>query len=186
MNNNKINNKMDPINYETTKKQFVEGYKMYSNNEDLSEFISSVVIPNFEPLACDLEELVELIKVQTDSSIQVLDYLELIFNSKLYDSYLTTNKLEQINNYSHYVVILIEFTKYQQYQIIKQTLESIESKQDEKTFIQELLMKATTERSQYCLDKMKHVYNDLKTNHKSNEDSLIACDELLNAHNITL
>lgn len=177
---------MNPINYETTKKHFVEGYKMYSNNEDLSEFISTVIIPNFEPLACDLEELVELIKVQTDSSIQVLDYLELIFNSKLYDSYLTINKLEQTNNYSHYLVILIEFIKYQQYQNIKQTLETIESKQDDKTFIQELLMKATDERSQYCLDKMKQVYGDLKDNHSSNENCLMACDELLCSNNINL
>jgi hypothetical protein len=174
------------------KNEFVEGYKKYQNSEDLSLLVDSVVIPYFEPLACDLEELVDLIKSQTDESIQVLDYLELVFDSKLYDSYLDTINLKSVtnssDNYSHYLVILIEFTKYQQYQDIKQKLTSIENNQkdQDKTFIQDLLMKATEERSQYCLDKMKKVHMDLITNHTSCYNSITACDELLNSNNINL
>ena len=180
---------MDLVNYNIAKNMFIQGYKTYQTTEDLSEFVSSVIIPYFEPLACDLEELVDIIKSQSDNSIQVLDYLELIFNSNLYDSYLYTNKSNQQNqqsdNYAHYLVILIEFTKYQQYQDIKQKLETIETKQ-EKTFIQDLLMKATVERSQTCLDKMKQIYLDLLTNYTGFVNSITACNELLNANNINL
>jgi hypothetical protein len=179
---------MNPTNYEIAKNMFIEGYKTYQTTEDLSEFISRIVIPFFELLACDLEELVNTIKTQTDSPIQVLDYLEIIFNSKLYDSYLYANDSKVSDNYSHYLVILIEFTKYQQYQDIKHQLESIESKQEltDKTFIQDLLMKATIERSQYCLDKMKQVYLDLVSNHSFCYNSITACDELFNANNLDI
>jgi hypothetical protein len=183
---------MNPANYEMAKTMFVEGYKTYQTTEDIGEFISRVVIPYFEPLVCDLEELVDIIKTQTDSPIQVLDYLEVIFNSKLYDIYLGVNnskeKLNNKDNYSHYLVILIEFTKYQEYQDIKGKLENIESKQEsnDKTFIQDLLMKATIERSQYCLDKMKLVYSELINDFSSYNNSIMACDELLNANNLNL
>ena len=183
---------MNPANYEMAKTMFVEGYKTYQTTEDMGEFISRVVIPYFEPLACDLEELVDIIKTQTDSPIQVLDYLEVIFNSKLYDSYLYANTKNEIlkssDNYAHYLVILIEFTKYQEYQEIKDKLETIESKQEsnDKTFIQDLLMKATIERSQYCFDKMKQVYSDLMNNFSSYNNSITACNELFNANNINL
>ncbi len=185
---------MNPTNYEMAKSMFIEGYKTYQSIEDIGEFISKVIIPYFEPLACDLEELIKIIKTQTDNPNQVLDYLELIFNSKLYDSYLYANNTANNNllrphdNYTHYLVILIEFTKYQEYHKIKDKLESIESKQEteNKTFIQDLLMKATIERSQYCFDKIKMVYLDLINNFSSYNNSIIACKELFNANNINI
>lgn len=183
---------MNPVNYEMAKTMFIEGYETYKTNEDIGEYISRVVIPYFEPLACDLEELVDIIKTNTDSPIQVLDYLEVIFNSKLYDSYFYTNSkndlLKSYDNYYHYLVILIEFTKYQQYQDIRKTLETIESTHqvDDKTFIQDLLMKATIERSQNCLDKMKLIYTDLLNKFSSNNNSITACNELFSANNINL
>lgn len=183
---------MNPANYEMAKTMFVEGYKTYQTAEDIGEFISGIIIPYFEPIACDLEELVDTIKTQTDSPIQVLDYLEVIFNSKLYDSYLYANNknesLRTSDNYAHYLVILIEFTKYQEYQEIREKLHTIESKQDsnDKSFIQDLLIKATEERSQYCLDKMKQIYKDLIDNFSSYNNSITACNELFGANNINL
>lgn len=171
---------MKPENYLMAKQLFIDQYNNYDKLDDIGEFVHNVVIPYFDLLACDLEEIISTIKSQTESPIQVLDYIELIFNSKLYDSYLTN-----VSNYSHYLVILVEFIKYLNYKEIKSFLENIESK-EEKPFIQEVLMKATEERSQYCMDKIKQVYQDLVNNYSNYTFSILACDELFEANNINI
>jgi hypothetical protein len=179
---------MNPENYEMAKTMFIEGYEGYETIEDIGEFISRIIIPYFKLFACDLEELVNIIKTKTDSPNEVLGYLEVIFNSKLYDSYLYANNSQLFDNYSYYLIILIEFTKYQQYQNIKEKLEIIETahSSDDKNCIQDILMKATIERSQHCLDKMKVIYTELLNKFSLNTNSIIACNELFNANNIKL
>jgi hypothetical protein len=190
---------MNPENYEIAKNMFIEGYQTYEENEEIEEYTHRVIIPYFELFARDLENLVNIIKNKDDSTLQIIDYLEVIFNSKLYDFYLFINNennlLKSPNNYSHYLIILIEFIKYKQYQYISKTLESlepiepiepIESSQipNDKNFIQYLLTKATIEKSQNCLYKMKLIYTELLNNFSSNINSINACNKLLNANNI--
>ena len=74
------------------KNKFINGYDKYLQSNDISEFIHGVVIPNFDIIACDLEELIDNINEKTDNKNQVIDYVELIFNSKLYDSMLEVLK----------------------------------------------------------------------------------------------
>ena len=75
-----FSNKMNPENYEMAKTMFIEGYEGYETIEDIGEFISRIIIPYFKLFACDLEELVNIIKTKTDSPNEVLGYLEVIFN----------------------------------------------------------------------------------------------------------
>ena len=96
---------------EDIRKQFINGYNKYLESDDLSNLVLLVVIPNFELLACELEYLINDINETTENKIQVLDYIELIFNSKLYDSILEVLKISE-ENYTHYLIILIEFIKY--------------------------------------------------------------------------
>jgi hypothetical protein len=181
---------MITINYELAREEFINGYIQYEKTNDVSQLVQNVVIPYFEPLACDLEELIDEISSKFNNPKQVIDFIELIFNSKLYDSYLLGigKKYVSENNYIHYLIILIEFIKYEQYQKIKNTLNQLELSQNEKdkTIIQEVLMKATDERSQYCLDKIKSTYQDLKINYSNCVNSILAADSLISSNNLSI
>lgn len=180
---------MNLLNYKIIKTEFINNYKTYQTTDNIAEFISRVVIPYFEPLACDLKELVDSIKNQTDNSIQVIDYLEVIFNSKLYDSFIYANTnndtTKTTDNYIHYLIILIEFTKYQEYQEIEGKLKTIQYSNNN-TFLQDLLIDEIIKKSQYSLDKIKQVYKDLIDNFSCYNNSITACNELLGANNIKI
>ena len=184
---------MNPELYEKAKKDFINGYQQYLVSEDVSSLVQNVVIPYFEPLACDLEDLIDEIFNNNEQSNQTLDYIELIFNTKLYDSILlvmknvfTNNSNQNIYNYSytHYLIILIEFIKYQKYLIIKQALERINNNSSN-SIIQDVLDKATTERAQYCLDKIKSTYLDLVTNYKQLTNCINVTNQLIDENNLT-
>ncbi len=177
-------------NNEVVKKQFVDGYNKYLESDDISEFVFNIVIPNFEMLACDLEELIDQINETTDNKNQVIDYIELIFNSKLYDSILDVLKTQTVNeeSYTHYLIILIEFVKWEKYQKIKANLLNYgpESATDKQVIIFDVLNQATDERSNYCLEKMRSTYNDLITNFSKFTNCINACENLFESNNIKL
>lgn len=177
---------MEIKNFDSAKKHFVSSFQNYES-QDLSELINHVVIPYFEQFACDLEELVDIIKQENSNTVQVLDYIELVFNSKIYDSYLEVVNFDSYSddNYSYYLVILIEFTKYQQYLNIKNNLQQIETnKPDDKLFIQDLLMTATNEKLENCLNKIKKYYLELQNT--TYDKSKFACVELFTANNLEI
>jgi len=196
---------------ENIKSQFVNGYKKYLESDDLSELIVNIIIPNFEIFACDLEDLINQINESNDNKNQVIDYIELIFNSKLYDSMLCvlkiqtkyTNQEELIahsSSYIHYLIILIEFVKWERYQQIKANLsnydkadEPNESDETDKTdkptkpsIIFDVLNQATDERSNYCLEKIKSTYNDLVKNYPKFTNCISACENLFETNNLKL
>ena len=190
---------------ENIKSQFVNGYKKYLESDDLSELIVNIIIPNFEIFACDLEELINQINESNDNKNQVIDYIELIFNSKLYDSMLDVLKLQtkytnqeellaHSSSYIHYLIILIEFVKWEKYQQIKANLSNY-NKADEPTeptdpnnqaIIFDVLNQATDERSNYCLEKIKSTYNDLVKNYPKFTNCIGACENLLETNNLKL
>jgi hypothetical protein len=167
------------------KKQFIDGYQKYLDSDELLEIVKSVVIPNFEIIACELEYLIDDINETTDNKNQVLDYIEMIFNSKLYDSILDIHKKSNEEHYLHYLIILIEFIKYEKYQNIKNTLSNFCST-DKKPIIFDTLHLATDERANYCLDKIRSTFNDLVKNYPNFMNSIDACKNLLESNNIKL
>jgi hypothetical protein len=170
---------------ENVKKQFVDGYNNYLKSDDLSEFVSSIIIPNFELLACELEYLINDINEIAENKNQVLDYIELIFNSKLYNSILDVLKSSKEEYYTHYLIILIEFIKYEKYQKIKTNLSNYEGS-DKQTIILDVLNQATNERSNYCLDKIRSTYNDLVTNNPKFTNCIEACENLFESNKLKL
>ena len=170
---------------ENVKKQFIDGYNKYLESFDLSDFISSIIIPNFELLACELEELIDDINETFENKNQVLDYIELIFNSKLYDCILDVFKLTEEENYIHYLIILIEFVKWEKYQKIKISLSNYDGS-DKKPILLDVLNQATDERSQYCLDKMRSTYNNLITNYPKFTNCIDACKNLFESNKLKL
>jgi hypothetical protein len=147
-------------------------------------------------LACDLEELIDKINESYDNKNQVIDYVELIFNSKLYDSILevfknkTTQNIQTTqqsnnNSYIHYLIILIEFVKWEKYQKIKTNLSNYEGL-DKKIIIFDVLNQATDERSNYCLEKIRSTYNDLVTNYSQFTNCIDACKNLFESNNLKL
>ncbi len=174
--------------YEKAKLDFVNGYKQYLLSDDVSELVTNVVIPNFEPFACDLDELINEIFNNNENSNQTLDYIELIFNTKLYDSVLSimTQHTNPQFNYIHYFIILIEFVKYKKYLLIENALERIHSNSDDKSSIlEDVLTKATNERKQYCLDKIKSTYLDLVTNYSHYENCISVTNDFMQTNNLT-
>ncbi len=172
-------------NNEDIKKHFVDGYKKYLESDDVSILVSSIIIPNFELFACELEYLIDDINETTDNKYQVLDYIELIFNSKLYDSILDVLNKTLEEHYIHYLIILIEFVKYEKYQNIKKSLLNY-STSDKKPIILDTLNLATDERSTYCLDKIRLTYNDLVKNYSNFVNCIDACKNLFESNNIKL
>lgn len=176
---------MSVENYnEDIRKQFINGYNKYLESDDLSNLVLSVVIPNFELLACELEYLINDINETTENKIQVLDYIELIFNSKLYDSILEVLKTSE-EHYTHYLIILIEFIKYEKYQNIKKSLLNY-STSDKQPIILDTLNLATDEKSTYCLDKMRLIFNDLVKKYPNFVNCIDACKNLFESNNIKL
>ena len=167
------------------RKQFIDGYNKYLESDDLSELVKIVVIPNFEIIACELEYLIDDINETTENKIQVLDYIELIFNSKLYDSILEVHKKSNEEHFIHYLIILIEFIKYEKYQNIKNSLSNY-CTTDKKPIILDTLNLATDERANYCLDKMRSTFNDLVKNYPKFMNSIDACKNLFESNNIKL
>lgn len=169
------------------KKQFIQCYSKYLESDDLSDFVYSTIIPNFEMLACDLEELINEINESNDNKNQVIDYIELIFNSKLYNSILEVLKTQDIKeeSYTHYLIILIEFVKWEKYQQIKANLSNYNGS-DKQVIIFDVLNQATDERSNYCLEKIRSTYNDLVTNYTKFTNCIDACENLFESNNLKL
>lgn len=184
------------------KSKFVNGYDQYLNSNDISDFIHNIVIPNFDIIACDLEELIDSINQTTENKNQVIDYIELIFNSKLYDSILEVLKENnEKESFVHYLIILIEFVKWEKYQKIKSNLSNYNTNYESNTnpdsnpdlnpdnkqvIIFDVLNKATDERAQYCMDKIRSTYKDLITNYSNYANCIDVCENLLESNNINL
>lgn len=170
---------------ENIRNQFINYYNKYLESDDLSDFVSLIVIPNFELLACDLEHLIDDINETTENKNQVLDYIELIFNSKLYDSILEVLNTTSEEHFIHYLIILIEFVKYERYQNIKNSLSNY-CTTDKQPIILDTLNLATDERANYCLDKMRSIFNDLVKNYPNFLNCIDACKNLFESNNVKL
>lgn len=173
--------------FEQAKVSFVNGYEQYQQTNDVNETIINSVIPYFESLCCDLEELLVTITEKYGDGIQVLDYVELIFNPKLYNTLLEINQAEQIDpstNYTHYVIILAECVKLKRYEQIKQKLLEIGVNDIGKTILHDTLTSATNERIEITIERIKTIYTDL-INNSLLVNSKSGCDELLKTHNLS-
>ncbi len=187
---------MDMELYQKARTEFVNGFKNYLVSDDVSELVLNVVIPYFEPLACDLDDIIDEIFNNNEQSQQTLDYIELVFNSKLYDSLIAVVKEHSNNsnlNYTHYLIILVEFVKYKKYLIIENALKRIhdnndnennESTNNKSSILEDVLAKATQERKQYCLDKIKSTYTDLVDNYPQFTSCINVSTDLVHDNNL--
>ena len=173
--------------FEEAKVNFVNGYEQYQRTKDVSETIINSVIPYFETLCCDLEELLVSITEKFGDGIQVLDYVELIFNPKLYNTILEFIQIEEVDpatNYTHYVIILAECVKLERYRQIKEKLLNIGDNDIGKTILHDALTTATNERIEITIERIKSIYMDL-INNSMLVNSKSGCDELLKTHNLS-
>jgi hypothetical protein len=77
---------------------------------------------------------------------------------------------------------LIELTKLEHYREIKQKLNNLTLNV---SILQDSLLKATDERVQYCVDKIKATYKDLTINYQECINCIFACDELFNNNDLS-
>lgn len=171
-------------NYEKMKINFINEYANYKKDDNITNIIQSI-IPYFELFACDLDELINEINIKYKIDIESLDYIESIFNPILYQIIFS-----QITNHNdncfHYLIILIEFSKYENYLKIKDKLKLIcENNKIESSIFYDGLNKATDEKLEDCINKITSTYTDLMTNFKHFKLSQIACEQLLLTNKIT-
>lgn len=177
-------------NYKELMEQYNTIIKEYETCDDVSELISNNIIPYFELFICDLENIIDTINNKTNNLKLILNFIELIFNFILYDTYLSMCKANANNNFTHYLIILAEFTKYEQYQKIVNSIKDLstdtfvkygisENENDQKELLDITNIKITR-----CLEKIKNTYSDLVTNFSTYENCKEACFELLSANNL--
>ena len=182
--------------YENVRKQVIEGCKTFQKTNDVSDMVQKLIIPNFEPLACDLDEIISEIITSENNESCVLQYIELLFSSSLYNSFIEIIKMskKEKENFVHCLIILTELTKYRRYEEIKFNLERLLTNKNEdaenktpfeKTVLYDTLMKGSQERMDRCVDRIKYYYKDLIDNFPSYENSIRAATEMLKNNNIS-
>lgn len=174
------------------KAQIVKGYEYFKTNDDISELVCNTVIPNFDIIACNIDEIINEIESKNNDN-QVLDYIEMIFNSSLYESIITEVKsfnIEPCYNYFHYLMILIEVSKINKYNEINsrlnQILNNTKTDKEETPFGVSVLIQATEEKINNCKNRIKYIHNNLVTDFPELINCKIACNELLNSSNIII
>ena len=121
-------------------------------------------------------------KIQSES----MDFIELVFNPNLYQV-----MLEQMNKskdqYIHYLIVLVEFTKMEKYMETKSRLDTILS--DSKisnTILTDGIKQASDERIINCKERITSTIADLKKNFSSFGLSAQGIDMLLESNNLVL
>jgi len=115
-----------------------------------------------------------------------MDFIELVFNPNLYQV-----MLEQMNKskdqYIHYLIVLVEFTKMEKYMETKSRLDTILS--DSKisnTILTDGIKQASEERIANCKERITSTIADLKKNFSSFGLSAQGIDMLLESNNLVL
>ena len=171
---------------EEIKEKFINEYANFRLSGDVSELIQTIVIPNFELFACDLDELIDEINKKNQIENESLEYIELVFNPNLYNVILTELKSYSNNDtFKHYLIFLIEYTKYKRYLEIKNKLEIIGTNGNiSNSIFMDGLLNASNERLNRCKETMKNIRNDLFNNYPNYSLSKIACNALVEANNL--
>lgn len=173
-------------NYQEAKKQLIDFYPQFKSIEDIPNVIHTIVIPYFDLIACDLSEIIDEINNKYNVQSESMDFIELILNPNLYQVMLS--ELDKITDkYIHYLIVLIEFTKYEKYIDMNNRLNTLLS--DDKitnTILSDGIRQASTERIDKCKEHIKNVYNDLIKNYSSFTLSKQAINMILESNNLVL
>lgn len=172
--------------YQEAKTQLINSYSQYNSIKDIPDVVHNIVIPYFDLLACDLGEIIDEINIKYNVQSESMDFIEVIFNPNLYQVMLLD--LDKITDkYIHYLIILIEFTKYEKYIEMNNRLRTILA--DDKitnTILLDGICTASTERIENCKDRIKNIYSDLIKNFSSFVLSKQAINIMLESNNLIL
>lgn len=168
--------------------KLINEYANFKSVEDSTKTIQELVIPHFDEIACDLDEIIDGINQKYNIENESLDYIESLFNPNLYQVILSTLKTENSqDNMKHYLIVLIELTKYSRYLRIKNKLTNIGTTSEiSNTMIYDGLIKASEQRLEDCVLRIKNVCEDLNSNFESFSLSRTTIDILLSSNNINL
>jgi len=156
----------------------------YNNNYE--EIINNIVIPNFNNIVCNLDEIIDCINNKYNIENESLNYIENIFNVNLYNSILSTLNNNNNDNLTHYFIVLIEFIKYERYQKIINKMENmnLENNDISKTMIFDNLLNATKISLNNCLSRIKLTNDNLNEHFKEFNLSKFAIHNLLEMNNL--
>jgi hypothetical protein len=168
------------------KTNFVKSYGNFKTIEDIPDIVSNLVIPNFEVLACDLSEVIDEINKSYSIQSESMDFIELVFNPNLYQV-----MLEQMDNtkdqYIHYLIVLVEFTKMEKYMEMKSRLDTILSDgKISNTILSDGIKQASEERITNCKERISSIIADLKINYSSFVLSVQGINMLLESNGLVL
>ncbi len=168
------------------KTNFVNSYGNFKTIEDIPDIVSNLVIPNFEVLACDLSEVIDEINKSYSIQSESMDFIELIFNPNLYQV-----MLEQMDKskdqYIHYLIVLVEFTKMEKYMEIKSRLDTILSDgKISNSILSDGIKQASEEKITNCKERIASTIANLKKNYSSFVLSAQGIDMLLESNGLVL
>ncbi len=166
------------------KNKFINSYASFKTIEDVPELVHNLVIPNFEILACDLGEIIDGINKKYSIQSESMDFIELIFNPNLYQ--VIMEQMDKTKDqYTHYLIVLVEFVKMEKYIEMKSRLDAILS--DNKisnTILSDGIKQASEERIAKCKERITSIINDLKKNYGSFVLSAQGIDMLIESNNL--
>ncbi len=168
------------------KTNFINSYGRFKTIEDIPNIVSNLVIPNFEVIACDLGEIIDEINKTYSIQSESMDFIELVFNPNLYQV-----MLEQMNQskdqYIHYLIVLVEFTKMEKYMEAKSRLDAILSDgKISNTILTDGIKQASEERITNCKERISSTIANLKKNYSSFVFSAQGIDMLLESNGLVL
>ena len=166
--------------------EFIKSYGLFKSQDDAQEIIHNIVIPNFHIFACELEEIISQINSQYSVQSESMDFIETIFNPNLYQVILEAIDKTQ-DRLTHYLIILIEFTKLTQYNLMSNRLAMILS--DEKitnTILSDGIKQASNERIDSCQQRIKQVYWDLEKSYPNFTASKYGIQMLFESNDFSL
>jgi len=171
---------------ENPKTLLINAYEHFKTIEDIPELVSNLVIPNFEVFACDLGEIIDGINRKYSVQSESMDFIELIFNPNLYQVILEQMDKTQ-DQYTHYLIVQVEFIKMEKYMEMKTRLENILSYDKiANTILTDGIKQASEERISKCKERISNTINDLKNNYSSFVLSSSGISMLLESNNLVL
>ncbi len=168
------------------KTNFVKSYVNFKTIEDIPNIVSNLVIPNFEVLACDLGEIIDEINKTYSIQSESMDFIELVFNTNLYQVMLEQMDKSE-DQYIHYLIVLVEFTKMEKYVETKSRLDTILS--DSKisnTILTDGIKQASEERIANCKERISSIVTDLHKSYPNFVSSKFVIQMLFRENNFLL
>lgn len=138
---------------------FINSYNTYKTSDDVAEITLNIVIPNFSTLACELEQIIESINAKNFLQTESMDFIEMVFNPNLYQVILESIDKTK-DNFTHYLIVLVEFTKLERYHQMAGRLNGIIS--GENTILFDGLKQASKERIDNCQERIRQIYLNLE------------------------